>query len=151
MRVSRARISGSMLSRLGARWVTMMKAMPGLEGMARNRLSSASTPPAEAPTPTMGKRASMAAPRQSGGKPCQLARWRSRPGNLRQIKPNSKGLGRSGAIAQGARGQRPRPRQQPERALDGLVRGIDLVAQLGNLETRVIDQASCLDHQVAMF
>src|SRR5262249_33795097 len=62
MRVSRARISGSMLSRLGARWVTMTKAMPGSDGMALNKYSSASTPPAEAPTPTMGNGLSIGSP-----------------------------------------------------------------------------------------
>src|SRR5262245_56799627 len=62
MRVSRARISGSMLSRLGARWVMMTKAMPGSGGMALNRYSSASTPPAEAPTPTMGNGLSIGSP-----------------------------------------------------------------------------------------
>src|SRR5438045_2077902 len=59
MRVSRARISGSMLSRFGARWVTTTKAMPGSDGITLNRCSSASTPPADAPTPTMGKRLSI--------------------------------------------------------------------------------------------
>src|SRR5919197_2886613 len=62
MRVSRARISGSMLSRLGARWVTMTKAMPGSGGMALNKYSSASTPPAEAPTPTIGNGLSIGSP-----------------------------------------------------------------------------------------
>jgi hypothetical protein len=45
MRVSRARISGSMLSRWGARWVIITKAMPRSVGMALNRCSSASTAP----------------------------------------------------------------------------------------------------------
>src|SRR5262249_6966457 len=62
MRVSRARISGSMLSRLGARWVTMAKDMTGSGDMALNRYSSASTPPAEAPTPTMGNGLSIGSP-----------------------------------------------------------------------------------------
>src|SRR5499433_1723826 len=51
-----------MLSRLGARWVTMTKAMPGSDGMALNKYSSASTPPAEAPTPTMGNGLSIGSP-----------------------------------------------------------------------------------------
>src|SRR5262245_28121522 len=84
MRVSRARISGSMLSRLGARWVTMTKAMPGSDGMALNRCSRASTPPAEAPTPTIGKRAAMAL--------CQpLEEW------VPQIAAAQVTLGRSGS------------------------------------------------------
>src|SRR5689334_25306447 len=62
MHVSRAKISGSKLSRCGARWVTTTKAMPGSVGMALNRCSSASTPPAEAPTPTMGKGVSIGSP-----------------------------------------------------------------------------------------
>src|SRR5262249_3737689 len=68
----RARISGSMLSRLGARWVMMIKAMPGSGGMALNRYSSASTPPAEAPTPTMGNGLSIGSPsrdREETGRP----------------------------------------------------------------------------------
>src|SRR5262245_2387491 len=59
MRVCRARISGSMVSRFGARWVTTTNAIPGLGGIPLNRASSASTPPAEAPTPTMGKDSAM--------------------------------------------------------------------------------------------
>src|SRR6516164_8681098 len=62
MRVSRARISGSRLSRCGATWVMMTKATPGSGGMALNRYSSASTPPAEAPTPTMGNGLSIGSP-----------------------------------------------------------------------------------------
>jgi len=48
-------ISAIRLSRSGARWVTTMKAMPLSVGMARNSPSRASTPPAEAPIPTIGK------------------------------------------------------------------------------------------------
>ena len=57
MRVSRARISGSMLSRFGARWVITTKAIPGSGGMVRKRPSKASTPPAEAADADDGKRA----------------------------------------------------------------------------------------------
>ena len=42
------------LSRPGGRWVTITKAMPVSAGMPGNRPSSAFSPPAEAPMPTMG-------------------------------------------------------------------------------------------------
>ena len=45
----------SWLWRSGLRWVTTTKPSPGLSGTWRNRVPSASTPPAEAPMPTMGK------------------------------------------------------------------------------------------------
>ena len=53
MLVARPRISAKALSRPGARWVTTTKAMPLSAGIARTRLRSASSPPAEAPMPTM--------------------------------------------------------------------------------------------------
>ena len=57
-------------------------------GMARNRPSSASMPPAEAPTPTMGKGASTAALGfREGGANCWVARL-SR--SLRQAGPELK-------------------------------------------------------------
>src|SRR5262245_9026460 len=47
--------SGSILTWLGARCVTRTNAMPVSEGMWERNRSSASRPPAEAPTPTIGK------------------------------------------------------------------------------------------------
>src|SRR5262245_32797322 len=91
MRVSRARISGNMLSRLGARWVMMTKAMPGSGGMALNKYSSASTPPAEAPTPTMGNGLSIGSPsrdRRETGLPAvggSRQEYANRPENSKRL------------------------------------------------------------------
>src|SRR5262245_27461608 len=54
MRVARARISVSMLPCVGSRCRTMMNPMPVSGGSARNSWVSASTPPADAPMPTIG-------------------------------------------------------------------------------------------------
>src|ERR1700738_5375841 len=53
--VARPIISASMLSRLGGRWVTTTKPMPLSAGVDLKKRSSASTPPAEAPMPTIGR------------------------------------------------------------------------------------------------
>src|SRR5262245_60608978 len=53
--VERVRISLSMLSRLGSRCCTSTKAMPVSLGRWERSFVNASRPPAEAPTPTIGK------------------------------------------------------------------------------------------------
>ena len=55
IRVARPRISDSILSRSGGRWVTTTNANPLPAGRDLKNCSSASTPPAEAPMPTMGR------------------------------------------------------------------------------------------------
>ena len=52
--VARDRISASMLACLGARCCTRTKAMPVSAGSAPSIWVNASSPPAEAPTPTIG-------------------------------------------------------------------------------------------------
>src|SRR5215813_13997063 len=142
MRVSRARISGSMLSRLGARWVTMTKAMPGSDGMALNKYSSASTPPAEAPTPTMGNGLSIGSPRSRGNGSACGGRLAPR---LRQGPANSKSLCRP-CNAIGWFGTR----QKPLRSIDRSPCRFDLFAQLQNLAAGGLDQCPRLGHEVAM-
>jgi hypothetical protein len=53
--VLRCRISVSMLAWLGSRCGTSTKPMPVSAGQARKKASKASSPPAEAPMPTMAK------------------------------------------------------------------------------------------------
>ncbi len=53
--VVRDRISASRLARVGARCCTSTKAMPVSTGSAPSICEKASRPPAEAPTPTIGK------------------------------------------------------------------------------------------------
>src|SRR5215813_772968 len=145
MRVSRARISGSMLSRLGARWVTMTKAMPGSGGMALNKYSSASTPPAEAPTPTMGNGLSIGSPGRDREKTGLPAVDGSRQGYAK-IHANSKSLCRLWTATQGRFGTR----QKLLRSIDRVSRRFDLFAQFRNLATAGLDQRPRLGHEVAM-
>src|SRR5262245_39146654 len=144
MRVSRARISGSMLSRLGARWVTMTKAMPGSGGMALNKYSSASTPPAEAPTPTMGNGSSIGSPQQGSRGNASACGGRLAP-RLRQGPVNSKSLCRP-CNAIGWFGTR----QKALRLIDRGPCRFDLFLQLRNLATGRLDQRPGLGHDVAM-
>jgi hypothetical protein len=60
---------GQQLSRLGLRWVTITDAMPGSCGMPPKKPCSASMPPADAPTPTIGTISSLgiSAPVCAGG------------------------------------------------------------------------------------
>src|SRR5262249_40840869 len=104
MRVSRARISGSMLSRLGARWVTMTKAMPGSGGWALNRYSSASTPPAEAPTPTMGNGLSISSPSRRKRKVSLPALGGSRQGHAKPLRIQSAFAGLTMGLMDGSVG-----------------------------------------------
>src|SRR5262245_20014692 len=69
MLVARERISVSMLSCLGSRCWTRTKAVPGLAGSAPSIAASASRPPAEAPTPTIGKELFFFTKRLAGGLP----------------------------------------------------------------------------------
>src|SRR5262249_39958882 len=142
MRVSRARISGSMLSRLGARWVTMTKAMPGSGGMALNRYSSASTPPAEAPTPTMGKGLSIGSPAGEG----EICLGGAARAKLRQPPTDSKRLCRTRGGMRSEFGAR----QELLRAVDRVPGELDLLAQSQNLAAGDLDQFSRLGHQVAV-
>src|SRR5262245_43211138 len=138
--VWRARISGSRLSRLGARWVTTMNAIPGAAGMALNRCSSASTPPAEAPTPTIGKGASITAGQvPTFGKEASLA---GAAVSLGLPQCRSKHFCRpSGA----------RTQQELGGMLDCLLRGPDFLPQLGNLAASALDQVSRAGQQLAVF
>src|SRR5262249_54564365 len=69
MPVARARISVSMLAWVGARCWTRTKAIPVSTGTARSICVKASSPPAEAPTPTTGKdRVSPRGPASSAAK-----------------------------------------------------------------------------------
>src|SRR6516164_6328693 len=145
MRVSRARISGSMLSRLGARWVTMTKAMPGSDGMALNKYSSASTPPAEAPTPTMGNGLSIGSPSRDREETGSACGGRLAP-RLRQGPANSKSL----CQLWNGFGGRFGTRQKPLRSIDRSPCRFDLFAQLQNLAAGGLDQCPRLGHEVAM-
>src|SRR5215469_16772621 len=55
MDVARARICVNALSRDGSRCGTRMSAMPGCAESAFRNVVKASSPPADAPTPTIGK------------------------------------------------------------------------------------------------
>src|SRR5262245_31617389 len=144
MRVSRARISGSKLSRLGARWVTTTKAMPGSDGMALNKCSSASTPPAEAPTPTMGNGLSIGSPAR--GQEETVCLWRVARAKVRQAPANSKRLCRLCNALLGRFGAR----QKLFRPLDRVSGQLDFVAKLRNLVPGHLDQLPRLHQQSAV-
>ncbi len=63
--VARAKMSFRLLARSGARCCTMTKAMPVSTGRARRSSQVASSPPAEAPMPTMGNDMAPASPSDS--------------------------------------------------------------------------------------
>jgi hypothetical protein len=131
MRVSRARISGSMLSRLGARWVMTTKAMLGSAGMALNKYSSASTPPAEAPTPTIGKRASIGCLCADSG---STSPGTGNAGSLCRTKPIASPRAIFQSIADPSSPLRLSPSRPTAKAMDGQRRVAPFV-RVGKIET----------------
>src|SRR5437660_3206834 len=142
MRVSRAKISGSMLSRLGARCVMMTKAMPGSAGIALNRYSSASTPPAEAPTPTMGKDLSIDSPVRKG----KRLLGRATAPKLRRALMNSKRL----PLTCGEMHRRFAARQPLLRPVERFAGELNFLAQSQNLHACLRDQFDHADQPCAM-
>src|SRR5262245_41862046 len=143
MRVSRARISGSMLSRLGARWVTMTKAMPGSDGMALNKYSSASTPPAEAPTPTMGNGLSIGSPSRDREETGLPAVGGSRQGYAKALRIQRAFAGLAMRLDSSVR-----DRSLCVRSI--VVRADSISSRSCKISRRVVDQCPRLGHEVAM-
>src|SRR5262249_30664643 len=110
-------------------------------GMALNRYSRASTPPAEAPTPTMGNDLSIRSPSREGSTCLGSGRdYAKRVTNSKRLCPLWPAIGgRFGA------------RQNPLRAIHGIAGQLDLLAQLRNLTAGGLDQLPRLIDEFAMF
>ena len=118
--VARARSSGNRLACLGARCCTSTKAMPVSAGSALSSWVKASSPPAEAPTPTIGKvglsdgsgRPSACGDSGAASSRRRLGGWRLGADFLRGARP----IRRSSRDLLGAtRRNRERPLERPVR------------------------------------